>query len=166
MDVAGGGGRRDALRGLRVRHGFAAYLLPGADPGTHRGRVACGRRSVARPLAGRVGGCGLLLAFVGYQSEGSLGRRLQNGLQEVPVEDNGRTKALKVKLHVETVDGFSGHADRRQLLGYCKKISPKPKRVVVVHGEASKANNLSSTLYDMFGFEASAPRNLDSIRLI
>ncbi len=106
------------------------------------------------------------LAFVGYQAEGSLGRRLQNGLQEVPIDDNGRTKALKVNLRVETIDGFSGHADRRQLLGYCKKISPKPKRVVVMHGEASKANNLSATLYDMFGFESSAPRNLDSIRLV
>jgi KH/beta-lactamase-domain protein len=106
------------------------------------------------------------LAFVGYQAEGSLGRRLQNGLQEVPVEDNGRTKALKVNLRVETVDGFSGHADRRQLLGYCKKINPKPRRVIVMHGEASKANNLSATLYDMFGFDASAPRNLDSIRLV
>ncbi|MFC2162093.1 beta-CASP ribonuclease aCPSF1 [Candidatus Altiarchaeota archaeon] len=107
------------------------------------------------------------LAFVGYQAEGSLGRRLQNGLNQVPIEDaNGRNKAMKVNINVETVDGFSGHADRRQILGYCKKIHPKPKRVIVNHGEASKANNLAMTLYDMFGFEATAPRNLDSIRIV
>ena len=106
------------------------------------------------------------IAFVGYQSEGSLGRRIQNGLSEMPIEDNGRTRSLKVRLNIQTVDGFSGHADRRQLLGYCKKVSPKPKRAIVVHGEASKTANLSATLYEMFGFESSAPRNLDSIRLL
>jgi len=106
------------------------------------------------------------IAFVGYQSEGSLGRRIQNGLSEYTTEENGRTKALKVKIGVKTVDGFSGHADRRQLLGYAKKISPKPKRAIVMHGEASKAMNLAMTLYEMFGIEATAPKNLDSIRLI
>lgn len=106
------------------------------------------------------------LAFVGYQSEGSLGRRLQNGLTEVPIDDNGKTKLLKVKLNVQTIDGFSGHADRRQLLGYAKKIRPKPKRTLVMHGEQSKSENLAKTFKDMFRFDATVPRNLDSIRLV
>ncbi|MBD3388997.1 MAG: beta-CASP ribonuclease aCPSF1 [Candidatus Altiarchaeales archaeon] len=106
------------------------------------------------------------IAFVGYQAEGSLGRRIQNGVNEVALEDGGKTRGIKVNLNVQTVDGFSGHADRRQLLGYSKKINPKPKRAIIMHGEASKTMNLSMTLYDMFGFEATAPKNLDSIRLI
>jgi len=106
------------------------------------------------------------LAFVGYQSEGSLGRRLQNGLSQVTMDDDGKTKMLKVKMNVQTIDGFSGHADRRQLLGYAKKIHPKPKRALIVHGEPSKSENLSHTFREMFGFDSSVPRNLDSIRLI
>lgn len=106
------------------------------------------------------------LAFVGYQAEGSLGRRLQNGLSEVPVEINGKTKALKVKMSVTVIDGFSGHADRRQLLGYAKKISPRPKRSLIIHGESEKAGNLAMTLQDMFKIETSAPRNLETIRLV
>lgn len=106
------------------------------------------------------------LTFVGYQAEGSLGRRLQNGVPEVALEVDGRTKAVKVKLNVVTVDGFSGHADRRQLLGYSKKIVPRPKRALIMHGEADKCSNLAMTLQDMFKFEASAPRNLDTIRLV
>ena len=107
------------------------------------------------------------LAFVGYQAEGSLGRRLQNDLSELPIEKpNGKTVALKIRMNVKTIDGFSGHADRRQILGYSKKIHPKPKRAIVVHGEEKKAMNLAMTLYDMFGFEASAPRNLDTLRLV
>ncbi len=106
------------------------------------------------------------LAFVGYQAEGSLGRRLQNGLSELAIEREGRTTALKINMQVKTIDGFSGHADRRQLLGYSKKIHPKPKRALIVHGEEKKAMNLAMTLYEMFGFEATAPQNLDTIRLV
>ncbi|MBU0761918.1 MAG: beta-CASP ribonuclease aCPSF1, partial [Candidatus Altiarchaeota archaeon] len=108
-----------------------------------------------------------MICFVGYQAEGSLGRRIQNGLKEVVVEDDtGKTKGIKTRIAVQTIDGFSGHADRRQLLGYSKKINPKPKRAIIMHGEASKSMNLAMTLYDMFKFEATAPKNLDSIRLL
>ncbi|MDD5112054.1 MAG: beta-CASP ribonuclease aCPSF1 [Candidatus Altiarchaeota archaeon] len=106
------------------------------------------------------------LAFVGYQSEGSLGRRLQNGLSSVTMDDDGKTKQINVRMNVQTIDGFSGHADRRQLLGYAKKIHPKPKRALIVHGEQNKSENLSRTFRDMFGFDSSVPRNLDSIRLV
>lgn len=106
------------------------------------------------------------LTFVGYQAEGSLGRRLQNGVPEVALDFDGKTKAVKVKMNVVVVDGFSGHADRRQLLGYSKKIKPKPKRVLIVHGEAEKTANLAMTLQEMFKFDASAPRNLDTMRLV
>ena len=67
---------------------------------------------------------------------------------------------------VETVDGFSGHADRRQLLGYAKKIDPKPRRGLIVHGESEKCMNLAMTLYSMFGIQSTAPQNLDTVRLI
>jgi len=106
------------------------------------------------------------LAFVGYQSEGSLGRRIQSGLTEYVINDDGKAKALKVNMRIQTIDGFSGHVDRRQLLGYAKKIYPRPKRILVNHGEASKCQNLAMTLNEMFGFETVVPRNLDTIRLV
>ena len=106
------------------------------------------------------------LAFVGYQAQGSLGRRIQNGIKEVLIEKNGKTAALKVNMNIETIDGFSGHADRRQLLGYAKKLIPKPKRALLVHGEAEKCMNLAMSLYSMFGIESSAPQNLDTVRLV
>lgn len=106
------------------------------------------------------------LIFVGYQSEGSLGRRIQNGLKELTVDEDGKTKLLKIEMKIKTIEGFSGHADRRQLLGYSKKIYPKPKRAILVHGEESKIMNLSVTLYEMFGFEFSTPKNLETIRLV
>ncbi|MEM4347771.1 MAG: beta-CASP ribonuclease aCPSF1 [Candidatus Altiarchaeota archaeon] len=106
------------------------------------------------------------LIFVGYQSEGSLGRRIQNGLKELTIDEDGKTKLLKIEMEIKTIEGFSGHADRRQLLGYSKKIYPKPKRAILVHGEESKIMNLATTLYEMFNFEFSTPKNLETIRLV
>jgi len=82
------------------------------------------------------------------------------------IDRNGRTASLKINMSIKTVDGFSGHADRRQLLGYCKKIHPKPKRALIVHGEEKKSQNLASTLNEMFGFDAGSPQNLDTVRLV
>jgi len=106
------------------------------------------------------------LTFVGYQAVGSLGRRIQNGLKEFVIEEDGKRRSIEIKLEVKTIDGFSGHADRRQLLGYAKKITPRPKRVITVHGEENKCINLASTLFEMFKFEPSVPRNLETIRLV
>ena len=106
------------------------------------------------------------LLFVGYQAEGSLGRRLQNGVESVPAEVNGKSRNVRVNMKVKTVEGFSGHAARGQLLGYAKKVSPKPSRVICVHGEEKKSQNLAATLSQMFKLNAQVIHNLDSIRLV
>lgn len=61
------------------------------------------------------------LIFVGYQSEGSLGRRIQKGWKEVPLEEDNKTKVFNVKMEIKTINGFSGHSNRRQLMDYDKK---------------------------------------------
>jgi KH/beta-lactamase-domain protein len=105
------------------------------------------------------------LVFVGYQAEGSLGRKIQRGSRELVVEEEGKTKAYPINLKVDSIDVLSGHADFNQLLGFFKKIYPKPERVLTVHGEEKKCLNLAKTLAYKFRVEASSPRNLDSIRL-
>jgi hypothetical protein len=105
------------------------------------------------------------IIFVGYQAEGALGRKIQRGVKEIALEDNGKTRGYNINMRVETVEGFSGHADINQLLGYFKKLSPRPERVLTMHGEEKKCMNLARTLSYKFRVEASAPRNLDSIRL-
>jgi len=107
-----------------------------------------------------------LIIFVGYQAEGSLGRRVQKGMREVVVMDNKRPKSIDVKINVVTVEGFSGHADRRQLMGFVKRVHPKPERILNVHGEAKKCAELSRGLGRIFRVDARAPMNLDTIRII
>jgi len=106
------------------------------------------------------------LLFVGYQAKGSLGRILQEGTREVNILDKGVMKNYEVKMQIETVEGFSGHADKKELWGYLKKINPKPKKILTVHGEKEKCMYFAEAAIQFFGIESYAPRNFDGIRLV
>ena len=106
------------------------------------------------------------LVFVGYQSEGSLGRRIQKGWREVPLRgEKGRIEEVKVNMEIRTIEGFSGHSDRAQLLNYVRRVYPKPERIICVHGDENKCMDLASALHKLFRVETKAPLNLETIRL-
>lgn len=106
------------------------------------------------------------LIFVSYQAEGSLGRKIQKGDSEVYVETKkGKMEKVPVRLSINTISGFSGHSDFNQIINFVKFLKPKPKRIVINHGENSKCLELASTLHRLFKVETSAPRDLDSIRI-
>ena len=105
------------------------------------------------------------LTFVGYQAEGTLGRRIQKGWKEVPLSVRGVSATIKIKMDVETCDGFSGHSDRGQLITYLNNMSPKPERVIFCHGEESKCLDLASTIHRRFGIPTVAPQNMETVRL-
>jgi hypothetical protein len=106
------------------------------------------------------------LIFIGYQAEGSLGRRVQRGMQNVAIMENKKPKNIEIKMNITTVEGFSGHADRRQLLGYVKRMNPKPERILCVHGEQKKSQDLAKTLNKIFHVETRVPLDLDTIRIL
>ena len=106
------------------------------------------------------------LIFVSYQVEGTLGNRLKNGAREVSLMGrNGKVEALKVNLRVEGVEGFSGHSDRNQLFGFLKRISPRPTRVVLGHGERRKTDMFASQVSRILKLRTVAPDNLETLRL-
>ena len=108
------------------------------------------------------------LVFVGYQAEGTLGRRIQNGRREIPlsgsIRNDGRGRTLRLEMNTETVDGFSGHADRRGLMNYVRTMNPRPEKILCVHGDESSTQSLSSALYHEFNIRTFAPRNLETFR--
>jgi len=106
------------------------------------------------------------LVFVGYQAEGTMGRRIQKGWKEIPMRtDNGKTATIALKMEVQSVEGLSGHSDRNQLLSYVNNLPTKPNRIIVTHGEASRSVDLAKSIYKIFRIETAAPRNLEAIRL-
>jgi metallo-beta-lactamase family protein len=70
------------------------------------------------------------LVVVGYQAEGTLGRRIVDGEREVRIFE----QPFRVKASVHTIGGFSSHAGRDDLLGWLKNTG-RPSRAFLVHGE-------------------------------
>ncbi|MDD2665602.1 MAG: beta-CASP ribonuclease aCPSF1 [Methanocellales archaeon] len=106
------------------------------------------------------------LVFVGYQAEGTLGRRVQKGWDEVPFSIEGKTETIQIKLEVATVDGFSGHSDRRQLMEYIRRMVPRPERILTNHGDANNCIELASAIHKRYGIETRAPMNLETMRFV
>jgi hypothetical protein len=103
------------------------------------------------------------LVFVGYQAEGTLGRRIQKGWREVPI---GRRGTIVINLEIVTIDGFSGHSDRRQLMNFVGQVQPKPEKIFTIHGDENNTIDLASSLYKRYHIQTHSPMNLETFRMI
>ncbi len=107
------------------------------------------------------------LIFVSYQGEGTMGRRIQKGWNEIPMrENNGKTKVIKVNMDIHTIEGFSGHSDRKQLMRFVRAMSRKVQRILICHGESKKTIDMASSIYKKYRIETRAPMNLETVRLV
>ena len=93
-----------------------------------------------------------IILFVGYQAEGSLGRKLQNGAKAVRLfgED------IAVNAEIATLHGTSGHADRDGLLNWLGGFTEKPGMVFVNHGDEESCEAFQKQLKEL-GYRAEAP---------
>ncbi len=106
------------------------------------------------------------LAYVSYQVEGTLGNRIKNGLKEVSLfGPDGKMEMVKCNMRVESIEGFSGHSDRNQLMGFIKRMMPKPTRIIVNHGERRKSELFAQNVNRIFGIKTVVPDVLESLRL-
>jgi metallo-beta-lactamase family protein len=91
--------------------------------------------------------------FVGYQGEGTLGRRLQGGAATVNVFG----EPVTVRAEVTSLDGFSAHADQREILEWVARLMPVPPVIYLVHGDLEPATTLAGLLHERFGVRAVVP---------
>ena len=104
------------------------------------------------------------LVFSCYQPPGSMGHRIRNGEKEIMIREQGKQQVLKINMEVHRVE-ITNHSDRRQLMNYIKRCNPQPRKVIVVHGEASRCLDLASSIHKQFKIETVAPKNLEVIRI-
>ena len=100
-----------------------------------------------------------------YQGDGSLGRRIQQGEKVIGFKKGEKIEELKVKMSVHTISGFSGHSSRKQLMQFVYNLDPRPKRIIINHGESSKCLDLASSLHKMHRIETNAPKNIEALRI-
>jgi len=105
------------------------------------------------------------IIFVCYQGVGSLGRQVQEGIKETKMIVDGKEEIVKINLEINTLDGLTAHAGRNELLSFFNNIRPKPKRIIINHGEVSKSLDLASALYKLNRVETNVPRTLETLRL-
>ncbi len=93
-----------------------------------------------------------IILFVGYQAEGSLGRKLQDGVTSVKLFG----EEIAVNAEIATLQGTSGHADRDGLLTWLHAFRRKPGTVFINHGDDSSVNAFQKRLREE-GYRAEAP---------
>jgi metallo-beta-lactamase family protein len=101
------------------------------------------------------------ILLVGYQAQGTLGRRLQEGAKKVRIFGLPHD----VWARVETVHTFSAHADREDLLWFMKSISPSPRTIFLVHGEEQDRAKLAEHLKDAGIARVALPEQGDVVEL-
>lgn len=99
------------------------------------------------------------ILFVGYQAPGSLGRRIQDGASHVTIEG----QEVRVRARVSTLTGYSGHADRDQLLDFVEHAGAGLKRAFVTMGETRSSLFLAQRIRDFLGVDAVVPKKGESI---
>ena len=101
------------------------------------------------------------IVFVGYQVNGTLGRRIVDG--EKTVRIFGRE--YENKAHVHTLGGFSAHADEQDLRYWLGAFGHTPKRIFLVHGEESIANEFADKVYHEMQIDTYVPSLNEVIEL-
>jgi predicted metal-dependent RNase len=104
------------------------------------------------------------LVFSCYQGEGTLGRQVQSGISEFTTMDGRNARTIPLKLEIFRIE-ISGHSDRRELMNFIKNCQPRPRKVIINHGEASRCLDFARTVHQQFKIESISPRNLDTLRL-
>jgi KH/beta-lactamase-domain protein len=87
------------------------------------------------------------LVFVSYQAAGTLGRRIVEGDREIQFIEEGKARTLRIKMEVQRIEGFSGHASQSELRMFYKFLKPKPRNIILNHGEPTAIQTLKNLLY-------------------
>jgi len=91
--------------------------------------------------------------FVGYQGTGTLGRRLKDGAETVNIFG----EPVRCRAEIASLDGFSAHADQRELCAWAASLDPAPRTIFLVHGELDAAETLAALLRERIGCEVVIP---------
>ena len=101
------------------------------------------------------------ILFIGYQAPGSLGRRIQDGADEVTLFG----EKVPVRCRKETIYGYSAHPDYVSLFEFVREKSDTLKKIYTTHGEPKSSLALVQKLRDYLGIPAYAPKYGESVEI-
>jgi len=104
------------------------------------------------------------MVFSCFQAEGSLGKRIQQGEKQFTFRDGKNHEIVEVNIEIFKLE-ISGHSDRKQLMSFVHKCEPRPRKIILNHGESSRMIDLASSIHKMNRIETICPRNLEAVRI-
>jgi len=101
------------------------------------------------------------ILFVGYQAVGTLGRQILQKPDEVRILG----QKYPIKARIEQITGFSGHADRDELIRWASAIQNKPRQAFIIHGESNSANHFAEFLKQKLQWPTLVPEYMQTITI-
>ena len=101
------------------------------------------------------------LIIVGYQAQGTLGRRLYEGAEKVKIFGQD----VEVRCKIKAIGALSAHADQNKLMGWIRATKQKPKKVYCIHGEPEAATALAHKIRDEFGIQTFVPEYGEAVEV-
>lgn len=99
--------------------------------------------------------------IVGYQAEGTRGRKLLENAAEIKI--HGKYYAVGAK--ILEIKGLSAHGDQSDLLNWLSELETKPTKIFLVHGENQPADELRIKIYERYGYDCMVPQLLHAIEI-
>lgn len=99
------------------------------------------------------------LLFIGYQAPGTLGRRILDGQKKVKIDGVD----VSIQARIERVSGYSGHADREQLLDFVEDAGDSLEKVFITMGEPGSSLYLAQRIKDFIDVDVAVPKEMDSV---
>ena len=93
------------------------------------------------------------IIIVGYQAEGTRGRKLLEGAKDIKIHG----KYYEVKANVISIEGLSAHGDQNDLINWLSELKNKPKKIFLVHGENQPADELRIKINEKYGYDCTIP---------
>ncbi len=101
------------------------------------------------------------IIFVGYQVEGTLGRSIVNGDKDVSIFG----EKIHIRAEIYNLEGFSGHADRDDLLEWLAGFKKKPNNIFLVHGETGSKEAFAAFVKEKLGYDCTVIENVSEFVL-
>jgi metallo-beta-lactamase family protein len=121
----------------------------------------CTAGRIKHHLAHHIGNPAATILFVGYQSQGTLGRQILDGSREVRIHGISRL----VRAEVRQIQGISGHADRTGLMKWLGHFRRPPRRLFLTHGEPHASLALAEQVRQQMGWNVAVPEYRESVQL-
>ncbi len=102
-----------------------------------------------------------IIAIVGYMAEGTLGRLLVDGRQEITIHK----EKIPIRAEIRNLNSLSAHADYHEILHWLEPIGRKPEKVFCVHGEQEQLEAMAGHLREAKGWDCYIPELYESVEL-